>query len=239
LEKDSTRQLKASEIVGKKVLILGEAGSGKTKLAARLLHELMVQKKAERITVIDLAPGRTDGIGGKLTDYLSLTGTFKYLSPEPVYTPRLVGTTPQQILHYAELNRKSMEPLFSEFLHNVSEVLVTNDITLYFHAGRLETVLKCARSARTFLATAYYGSKLASDLGTGISQREREMTERLAKFMDLVVKIDQSSGRATMLCKKTHDSSQQNSFRTAVDVHASSSHKTDQSQIDFSRNGDT
>lgn len=208
MAKDKTRQLRASDIIGKKALILGEAGSGKTKLAARLLRELIGHKKAERITVIDLAPRRTGEIGGKLTDYLSTTDTVKYLSPEFVYTPRLVGTSPEHILRYAELNKKNMEPLFIEFLHNVSEVLVVNDVTLYLHAGDLETVLKCASSARTFLATAYYGSKLANDLGTGISQREREMTERLAKFMDLVLRIDQISGGVSMFPKKIDDSSQ-------------------------------
>jgi GTPase SAR1 family protein len=196
LGKSNTRRPNATEIIGKKVLILGEAGSGKTKLAAGLLRELMDQKKAGRITVIDLAPPRTDEIGGKLTDYLSLTNAVRYLSPECVYTPRLAGTSPKQTLQYAELNRRSMEPLFSEFLQDVTEVLVINDVTLYFHAGRLETVLECERSSRTFLATAYYGSKLASDLGTGISQREREMTEKLARFMDSIFEIDRSSCRS-------------------------------------------
>lgn len=239
MEKVKNRQLKATEIVGKKVLILGEVGSGKTKLAARLLHELIGQKVAETITVIDLAPPRTGEIGGKLTEYLTMPRSVRYLSPELVYTPRLAGTSPEQILHYAELNRSNMEPLFIEFLHNVSEVLVINDVTLYFHAGKLETVLNCARSAKTFLATAYYGSKLARDFGTGISRRERDITDRLAKFMDLVVKIGQLSGENMHVPRKTYECSKQNSFRKTVHVHASSSHKTDQRQIDPFCNGDT
>lgn len=183
-------ELKGREILGKKVLILGEVGSGKTKLAAKLLEELMPLVSPEKITVIDLAPKRIGGIGGKLTDYVDLIGEVKYLSPKKVYTPRIAGASPEQVLHYAELNRKIMEPLLNEFLQHATEVLILNDVTLYLHSGELETILKCAQLAKTFVATAYYGSKLAKDLGTGISSRERQLTEKLATFMDLVVKID-------------------------------------------------
>jgi len=190
LAKNNKVELKGKEILGKKVLILGEAGSGKTKLAARLLLELMMLVNSEEITVIDLAPQRLGEIGGKLTDYVNITGGVRYLSPKNVYTPRLAGILPEQVLHYAELNRKSMKPLFNKFIRNVTEVLLLNDITLYLHLGKLETVLKCAKMAKTFLATAYYGSKLAEDLGTGISSIERQLTDQLATFMDLTVKID-------------------------------------------------
>jgi len=183
-------QLKCKDILGKKALILGEVGSGKTRLAAQLLQELMMLVKPERITVIDLAPQRIGGIGGKLTEYVKINSRIRYLSPKNVFTPRLSGTSPEQILHYAELNRKSMEPLLNRFIQNVTEVLVLNDITLYLHSGKLEIVLKCATLARTFLTTAYYGSKLARDLGTGISSRERQLTDKLASLMDLSVRLD-------------------------------------------------
>ena len=183
-------QFKGGEILGKKVLLLGEAGSGKTKLAAQLLRELMMLVNPEEITVIDLAPQRVGEIGGKLTEYVNMTSGVKYFSPENVYTPRLAGASPKQVLHYAELNRKNMEPLLNRFIRNVTKMLVLNDLTLYLHSGKLETVLKCARLAETFLATAYYGSKLAEDLETGISSKEKQLTDKLAASMDLTVKIN-------------------------------------------------
>jgi energy-coupling factor transporter ATP-binding protein EcfA2 len=182
-------KLKGREILGKKVLILGEAGSGKTKLAARLLQELIALVDPEKITVIDLAPKSFSGVGGKLTDYVSVISEVKYLSPEKVYTPRLAGTSPKEVLHYAKLNRRVMEPLLNKYIQNPTEVLVMNDVTLYLHSGRLEKVLECVKLAKTFLATAYYGIKLSEDFGTGISSRERQLTDKLAARMDLVVKI--------------------------------------------------
>jgi hypothetical protein len=208
LEKNKQKlQLKGKEILGKKVLILGETGSGKTRLAAELLREFMTLVNPEKITVIDFAPQRSCEVGGKITDYLNLPSGVKYLSPKNVYTPRLAGKSSEQILRYAESNRKNMEPLLKEFIRNVTEVLVLNDVTLYLHSGELENVLKCVKLAKTFLATAYYGSKLANDLGTRISSRERKLTDELTTFMDLVVKID--------------------SFRKIVDIHAFSTDKSD------------
>jgi archaellum biogenesis ATPase FlaH len=208
LEKNKQKaQLKIEEILGKKVLILGETGSGKTRLAAKLLKEFMTLVNPEKITVIDFAPQKTGEIGGKITDYLSIPSEVKYLSPKNVYTPRLAGKSPKQVLRYAELNRKNMEPLLRAFIRNATDVLVLNDVTLYLHSGELQNVLKCVKLAKTFLATAYYGSKLTNDLGAGISSRERKLTEELATFMDLVVKI--------------------NSLWKIVDIHAFSPDKPD------------
>jgi len=182
--------LKGIDILGKKVLILGEAGSGKTRLAAKLFQELTTLINPEEITVIDLAPRKAGAIGGELTDYVEISSVVRHLSPKNVYTPRLAGQSPEQVLHYAQLNRENMEPLLNTFIQNPTKVLIINDVTLYLHLGKLETVLSCVRLANTFLATAYYGSKLANDLGTGISANERQLVDKLARFLDLTVKID-------------------------------------------------
>jgi energy-coupling factor transporter ATP-binding protein EcfA2 len=183
-------KLKATDILGRKILIIGESGSGKTKLVARLFKELTLLIRPERITVVDLAPRRVGGIGGKILDYAEVSSKVKYLSPEIVYTPRLAGESREQVLHLARLNKKNMEPLLNQFIQSPTEALIVNDITLYLHLGRLEKVLDCVKLAHTFLATAYYGSKLANDFGAGISLNEERQTDRLATLMDSTVKID-------------------------------------------------
>jgi len=191
-------RLRGSEVLGKKVLILGEAGSGKTKIAAKLFQELTALVNPEIITIVDMAPKRINSVGGKMTDYVNMIGGVKYLSPEKVYTPRLSGTTAKEVLRYAELNRKAMEPLLYEYIQNPTEVLLINDVTLYLQAGELEKILKCIKLTKTFLATAYYGKKLVEDFGTGISMREKMLTDKLATFMDLVVKTDRLREMFTM-----------------------------------------
>ena len=191
MAKNKEVRLKGKGIIGKRTLILGEAGSGKTKLTARLLEELMAFSNPKEITVIDMAPQRMGNIGGKISDYLHPVNKVRYLSPKNVHTPRLTGTSREQTLKYAELNRELIEPLISDFVRKTTKILIINDVTLYLHAGELKTVLKCAKLAETFLATAYYGSKLAEDRGAGISIRERQLIEKLATHMDQVIKINQ------------------------------------------------
>lgn len=182
-------KLKVSDVLGKKTLILGEAGSGKTRLAAELVEKLMALVNRDRITVIDFAPRRISQLGGKLSDYVTVTGGVRYLTPNEVHTPRLTGISKEQVRQLARLNRKLMEPLLDRFVQCPSEVLVMNDITLYLHLGKLQRILECVRLAETFLGTAYYGSRLAKDFGAGISSRERRLTDELAAFMDQVVRI--------------------------------------------------
>lgn len=185
----SKNEITAKQIVGKKVLILGEVGSGKTMLAARLIRELSAFVNFGEITIVDLAPPRKGMVGGKIADYVNLAGKIRYLSPAVVYTPRLSGKSSEEVLYYASLNRKFMEPLFKEFIKKPSKVLVVNDITLYFHSGDLDIVLECVGLAETFLATAYYGVKLIEDYGAGISSREKLLTEKLRQYMDLVIQV--------------------------------------------------
>lgn len=184
-------QLKGKEIVGKRVLILGEVGSGKTAFLVRLLEELMVFLDHEEITVIDMAPKRVGEIGGKIIDYLNSINGIRYLSPEKVYTPRLTGQSREEVLRYAELNRKLMEPLFNNFIQGVTKVLVLNDFTLYLHTGKLGKILNCMKLAETFLAAGYYGSRLNEDQGAGISVREKKLTEKLATYMNQTIKMSQ------------------------------------------------
>jgi len=186
-------QLKGRDVIGKKVLILGEAGSGKTALAARMLEELMLLFNPEEITVIDMAPQRIGEVGGRLSEITNSVKKVKYLTPKKVYAPRLTGASREQVLKYAELNRRAMEPLFKMFVRRPTQILILNDVTLYLHAGELKTVLKSMRLAKTFLATAYRGSKLAEDRGSGISRREEQSVKRLSAQVDQIVEIDRSN----------------------------------------------
>jgi len=185
-------RLGVKDIIGKRVLILGEVGSGKTLLASKLLKELMTIIDPREITIIDMAPRRIDEVGGKISDYVDSIDKARYLSPKKVYAPRLAGTSRKQVLEYARLNRRALEPLLAEFSRSPTKVLILNDVTLYLHAGRLGRILGCMRLAETFLATAYRGSRLAEDHGSGITSRERRLVEAMAIRMDRTIELERS-----------------------------------------------
>ncbi|KPV61586.1 MAG: hypothetical protein AOA65_2403 [Candidatus Bathyarchaeota archaeon BA1] len=197
MAKNSRRvRLKVKDIVGRKVLVLGEASSGKTRLIARLLDQLTSLAEPCEITIIDMAPQRIGDIGGKLSDYTSSVNKVRNLSPRKVYAPRLTGTSREQVLEYAELNRKAIEPLLSQFIQKPTKFLIINDITLYLHSGDLEKILHCLTLAQTFLASGYHGRKLAEDRGAGISLRETQLIEMLAKRMDKIIRFEELKGEA-------------------------------------------
>jgi len=186
-------QLKPIETIGKKVLILGEVGSGKTSLTAEIVQKLMRLIEPKEITIIDMAPESIGEIGGKLSKHLSLKSELKYLSPAKVYAPRTMGIANTQVAEYAKRNKNAIEPLLDEFLKKPTKVLIINDITIYLHSGQLEKIIDCTRLTETFLANAYYGVKLKEDYGAGISTREKQMVEKLATHMDYVVKLNGSA----------------------------------------------
>jgi GTPase SAR1 family protein len=190
LAKTDGVHLTAKDVAGKKVLILGEVGSGKTLLVSRLLKELMSLFDAREVTVIDMAPEAKGEVGGRILDYVDSIDRARYLSPEKVYTPRISGNSCEQVLKYAELNREAIEPLLNEFSRNPTRILILNDVTLYLHTGTLERILACMNRAETVVTTAYRGSKLGENHGSGISVRERRLVEALATHSDQMVDLD-------------------------------------------------
>ena len=69
------------ELIGRKVLIIGDIGAGKTHLTKRLLIEAIEQRHGGDITVIEMAPHATKvkglAVGGVLMD--SAPPTSRYL----------------------------------------------------------------------------------------------------------------------------------------------------------------
>ena len=179
-------RLSGPNIASLKVLILGEVGAGKTKLTADLLRGLLEVYEAREITVIDMAPPRRGGVGGRLRSYLPEI-QLRYLESREIIPPRLMGRTAEEVLAFAKANYEALRPLVYRFLEAPTKVLVINDLSIYLHAGPLDDILACIAKAETFLANSYYGRRLEDDKGSGLSARERSAVEALAKHMDLVI----------------------------------------------------
>ncbi|MEM1641526.1 MAG: hypothetical protein QW448_02025 [Thermofilaceae archaeon] len=181
-------ELTVEEILGRRVVIVGERGAGKTRLTARLLEQLASRLGPENITVIDMAPTTVPG-AARLSAYTSIVRRLRYLAPPTVRAPRLEGRTASEVLRLAEANRVVIEPLLDTFLSDPTPALVVNDLTIYLHAGSLEKLLSCISSAQTFLANAYRGVTLADDKGSGVTERERKLLEEVLRRVDMVVAL--------------------------------------------------
>lgn len=187
-----------SDVRGRKLLILGEAGSGKTALTARIISEAVATHGATGITIIDMAPERRDfkniSIGGRVTEFLDEKTKVRVLMPrQELRAPRTDGRTATEVINFARTNAKLIEELLEEYLTNPTPILFINDVSMYLQAGDSDKLLRTVKAAETFIANAYHGTTFLDDHHSGISKRERLGLNALRGAMDIVVELDSKS----------------------------------------------
>jgi len=178
----------AEDLLGRRTLIVGDVGSGKTKLLAEIIQQLVKKGYAREITLIDLAPPRIGKIGGWISEYID-TSTINYLRPNRIYAPRTEAKTPQQLIQYAEHNLREARKTLQKYLENPTKILAINDITIHMHAGEVEEIQELVEKAETFIATAYRGKTLENDKATGITEREKQKLNQLIKVVDKIISL--------------------------------------------------
>jgi hypothetical protein len=180
------------DLLGKKVLIVGDVGSGKTALTRALLIQATELLPSGSITVIDMAPSRRkigrDYAGGVIRKGEWVT-RVRYLRSATINAPRLDGITKDEVLDIAKSNAAELGKLLQAFLDVPSGTLFINDLTMYLHSGDAEFLFRTVDRACTFVANAYKGSRLLDDRSSGISSREHRLVTKLEKKMDLTVRL--------------------------------------------------
>ena len=174
--------------IGRKIIIVGEIGSGKTLLLSRFLDRLVRSGLKDKVTVIEMAPNMGE-VGGTIENYTRNISSVRYLKPWKIIPPRMMGKSREEVLKYARSNMLALKPLIEEYLRNPTEILLINDLTIYLHAGKVEDIIQLINISKTFTATAYEGKRLADDKGSGITDRERESLNRLKELVDEVLTL--------------------------------------------------
>lgn len=182
------------DLYNKKTLIIGELGTGKTKLLVKLLTEAIELGLKNEITIIDMAPKvimlDKKKIGGTLLDYKPEIKNLRYLASENIKAPRLLSKNAKELILFAQENKAIIDEFLNDFIKNPSPILFINDISIYFHLGSIEPILKVIELANTFVANGYYGRLLSKDFNTGISKKEMELMELLIEKMDITIKLN-------------------------------------------------
>jgi len=176
------------ELLGRRTLIVGEVGSGKTRLLSLFLDYLIERGYGGEVTLIEMAPGYGD-IGVPVESYSENVRRIRYLKPSKIFPPRLLGRDSQEVLEYAERNRVELEPLLLKFEREPTEILLINDLTIFLHAGDPEKIVRLMGLCKTFAATAYEGRRLEPDKGSGITRRERAALSAVKKNVDRVIRL--------------------------------------------------
>lgn len=182
------------EILGRKLLIVGDVGSGKTAQTAKLLAEATAVIGPNGVTVIDMAPERRQWkgatVGGHLTEFLRESEGIRVLLPsEKLYAPRLEGSNANEVASLATRNARVIKLLLEEYSTKPTTVLFMNDVSMYLQAGSVNILMKAIARAKTVVANSYEGTALEEDRNSGISKRERDGLAALKAAVDHVLTL--------------------------------------------------
>lgn len=173
-------------------MIVGDVGTGKTKLMAELLEEAIALGFSRRISVLDCAPSIKPpdvSVGSPLESFSEAVKSVRRLPLKKIYAPRLMARSAEEALELATGNKGSIDRALEEFLRSPTKILFVNDISLYFQVGGFSKLEDVFFAVETFVATGYFGERLAEDHGSGISRHERTMMERLMDRMNVVIRL--------------------------------------------------
>mgnify|MGYP000223934415 CR=1 FL=1 len=179
------------EFLGRKVLIIGDVGRGKTRFTRQILIEAVERGYSPQITVIDMAPKQVFLKGLEAGGKIMRPGEFKvrYLDAGDVKTPRLSARGSEELLDLAEHNRRLIERQLKEYLSSPARIIFINDVSIYLQRGSFDLLWSVLEEAETAILNGYYGEKLREDFGTGISDREKNLMERLASKVDVLIRL--------------------------------------------------
>ena len=181
------------QLFGKRMLITGDVGTGKTRLTLKLVEEAIEIGLGSKITVVDMAPAsavaRGLKVGGRLIELSQSLRNVRYLAPKMVKTPRLSAKSADELRSLVRLNSERIRPLLEKYVREPTPILFVNDISIYLQSGDIETVQSAMRASETFIANGYCGTALEPDFGTGVSETERRLMEEMAENSDVVVRL--------------------------------------------------
>lgn len=184
------RECSFSLLRGKRVLIEGDVGSGKTRLLKKILLEAVSSQEGP-VSLIDMAPDRLSLEGREVGGRVSIQekAGLRVYRPTNVFAPRIQGRSREEVLRLAEENSNRIDEVLERYLKDPTPILFINDLTLYLHAGDLGKLERTIATAETFVGNAYKGKILLEDRGSGISARENLLLEVLETSMDKVIML--------------------------------------------------
>jgi len=170
------------DFLDKRTIIVGEVNTGKTAYMAEIMDQFIREGRTD-VAVIDLAPDRFQGIGGKMSG--QGLARVRYYSPV-IVPPRLRGRSDQEIEALAEANAGRTEAVLDQYGRQPARVLFINDVSLFLQARGPAALLNYLESTPTVILNGYLGASLG---GGEFGQRERRRMEALTKWCDRVIEM--------------------------------------------------
>ena len=182
-------KIDVEDILDKRTLIIGDVGTGKTRLTAELINGLIERGFGEYMTIIDLGPslGR---VGSTLAQYSRNIVRLRYLRPSKIYAPRLTAISRDELNEYIMWNYSESRRLFMEYVKSPTDILVVNDLSIFLHRGTVSEVIRFIKHSDTFIGNAYYGKAIVDKFGLGLDEVEKSRVEELLNYMDNIINLN-------------------------------------------------
>ena len=158
---------------------MGEVNSGKTQKTLQVLRELL-ECREEPMAVLDLAPEKVQGVGGKIPLSPGEKERIFYLAPR-IVAPRLSAKSEEEIETLAQENAQQVDEFLGILTQRIWQTLIINDVSLYLHARKAGQLMEAITAIPTLVMNGYYGSYFGM---SPFSLRERERMEILISLCD-------------------------------------------------------
>jgi len=135
------------------------------------------------LAVLDLAPEKVGGVGGKIPLSAEERKGLSYLSPL-IIPPRLSGKNPEEVLELARENRKRIDIALEDLKGETPVILIINDVSLYLQTGKVENLNLLLRTIPTAIMNGYYGGYFPEGI---LTEQERHQMECLMGQCDRVL----------------------------------------------------
>lgn len=177
--------------IGHYTFLYGETNTKKTYYTAKFIQFLIESKHFDQkqISVLDFAPPlnfiKNIKIGGRIKDFYENSVICKNIYFEgDIIPPRLNARNKRELYENACKNYKKTFKILKFFNDNPTKVLIINDISIYFHIGNKNPLLKAIKKSNTFFGNSYYGSSIKSDFAPLFSLREKRIVQYLIKKIE-------------------------------------------------------
>ncbi len=175
--------------LNRKTLILGDVKSGKTERTLNLLRSF-IACGVNPIGVLDLAPEKISGIGGKIPLSSQERKHIDYFSPR-IVPPRLWGKNPEEVLALATENARQIEGVLHKVSWGKYRALFINDLSLYFHIKTVADLFSAIGQVPSLIMNGYYGKFFRPG---DISRLEREQMDALMEGCDQIFFLPARAG---------------------------------------------
>lgn len=180
--------LNINNLLYKRTLIVGDVGSGKTRITALIIKHFIDMGFREKITIIDMAPPRIGMIGGKIAEYIDVS-SIRYFHDDRIKGPRFSAKTVEELFMIAENNKNIIEQFLDRYLNDPTEFLIINDLTIYLHSGSPSKIIQCISKSKTFVGNAYSGKKLYKEQFKDFDINESNKLLEIMKIIDNVITL--------------------------------------------------